>query len=157
MDTILLIIAIIMVLAGVAGSFLPILPGPPISFFALIVLNFTKYAHLNTNLLIVLGALTLFSLIADFLIPTWSTGKFGGSKYGKRGAFVGTIVGLFFGPLGIVIGPFAGAIVGELLGGKSGDKAFKSGIGSFIGFIFGTGIKLILSLVILFYFFRALI
>ena len=146
-----------MVLSGVAGSFLPILPGPPISFFALIVLNFTKYAHFETNLLFVLGALTLFSLIADLFIPTWSTGKFGGSNYGKRGAFAGTIIGLFFGPLGIIAGPFAGAIVGELIGGKSGEEAFKSGIGSFIGFILGTGIKLILSLVILFYFIRALI
>jgi len=151
MDTLLLIISILLLLAGIAGSVLPVLPGPPLAFGALILLHLTKYAQFSTTLLVVLGALTVFVTIADYFIPAWSTGKFGGSRYGSRGAIAGMIVGLFFGPLGLIIGPFIGAYLGELLGGQNSQFALKSAFGSFIGFLLGTGLKLILSLVMLYY------
>lgn len=70
---------------------------------------------------------------------------------------MGTFAGLFFGPLGIIAGPFIGAVIGELLSVKSIEDAIKSGIGSFVGFIAGTGMKLLLSMVILFYFILGII
>ena len=157
MDTTLLILSIILLLAGIAGSFLPVLPGPPLSYGAMILLTFTKYGQFSNTLLIVFGILTAITLIADYVIPIWSTGKFGGSKFGQRGAFAGMIIGLFFGPPGIIFGPFFGAIAGELIGGRSANEALKSGFGSFIGFLLGTGLKMIVSLAILFYFVKALL
>lgn len=151
MDTFLLILSIILLLAGIAGSVLPVLPGPPLAFAGIILLHITKYAQFDTTLLVVLGLLTLFVTIADYFIPAWTTGKFGGSRYGTRGAMAGMIAGLFFGPLGLIAGPFIGAYIGELLGGENRQFALKSAIGSFIGFLLGTGLKLILSFVMLYY------
>ena len=151
MDLLLLILSTILLITGIVGSVLPVLPGPPLAFAALIVLHLTKYAHYSTTLLVVLGVITVAITVLDYFIPAWSTGKFGGSRYGSRGAIAGMIVGLFFGPLGLIIGPFIGAYIGELLGGQNSQFALKSAIGSFIGFLLGTGLKLIISLVMLYY------
>jgi len=143
--------SIVLVIAGIAGSVLPVLPGPPLAFVGLILLHISKYAQFSTTLLVVLGILTVLVSVLDYFIPAWTTGKFGGSRYGTRGAMAGMIAGLFFGPLGLIAGPFIGAYIGELLGGQNKQFALKSAIGSFIGFLLGTGLKLILSLVMLYY------
>lgn len=151
MDTFLLILSIVLVIAGIGGSVLPVLPGPPLAFVGLILLHVTKYAQFSTTLLVVLGILTVLVTVLDYFIPAWTTGKFGGSRYGTRGAMAGMIAGLFFGPPGLIAGPFIGAYIGELLGGQNKQFALKSAIGSFVGFLLGTGLKLILSLVMLYY------
>ena len=156
MDILLLILSIILLITGIVGSILPVLPGPPLAFAALIVLHFTKYAHFNTALLVTLGLITMIITVLDYFIPAWSTKKFGGSGYGSRGAIAGMIVGLLFGPIGLIIGPFIGAYLGELLGGQNSQFALKSAIGSFIGFLLGTGLKLIFSLIILYYWVKGL-
>jgi uncharacterized protein YqgC (DUF456 family) len=90
-------------------------------------------------------------------VPVWGTKKFGGSKYGTRGAAIGIIVGIFLGPVGIIIGPLLGAFVGEMIFRDDFNYALKAGFGSLIGFLAGVGLKLAASLIMTFYFVRALI
>jgi len=90
-------------------------------------------------------------------VPIWGTKKFGGSKYGARGATVGLIIGLFFGPPGIIIGPLVGAIVGELIFRDDFNYALKAGFGSLLGFLTGIGLKLAASFVMTYFFIRELV
>ena len=153
-DILLIIAGIILLLVAFAGCFLPVLPGPPLAFGALILLHFTTVTDVPSEVLWSMAGLALIVTILDYVVPVWGTRKFGGSKAGERGAIAGVIVGLFLGPLGIIIGPFFGALAGELLSGTPGDKAFRSAIGSFIGFLLGVGLKLMVTFVIAFYFFK---
>jgi uncharacterized protein YqgC (DUF456 family) len=132
----------------------PVLPGPPLSYLGLVVLHFTKFADFSKTLLIILAAIVVVVSILDYIVPVWGTKKFGGSKYGTRGATVGLIIGLFLGPLGIVIGPFIGAVVGELIFKDDMKYAIRAGFGSLLGFLTGIGLKLATSFVITFYFVR---
>ena len=91
--------------------------------------------------------------VLDYFIPIWGTKKFGGSKAGVIGSGIGLIVGLFFGPLGIILGPFLGALAGELITNQTEiKKALRSATGSFIGFLFGTGLKLVFCGFMAYYF-----
>lgn len=153
-DIFLIIAGIILLLVAFAGCFLPVLPGPPLAFGALILLHFTTITDVPYEVLWTMAGLALIATILDYIVPVWGTRKFGGSKAGERGAIAGVIVGLFLGPLGIILGPFLGALAGELLSGTPGDRAFRSAIGSFIGFLLGVGLKLMVTMVIAFYFFK---
>jgi len=157
MDYLFLVIGITFIVIGIIGCLVPILPGPPLSFIGILALHFSSFGHFSNTLLIVLGAVTLLVTILDLFVPVWGTKKFGGSKYGTRGAAVGLVVGLFFGPLGIVLGPFVGAFVGEIIFKDDVKYALKAGFGSLLGFLTGVGLKLAASMAITFYFFKELI
>ena len=157
MDYFLLALAIVLMIAGIAGCLLPVLPGPPLSYLGLVVLHFTKFADISRNLFIILAIVAIVVTVIDYVVPIWGTRRFGGSKYGMRGATVGLIIGLFLGPFGIIIGPFIGAVVGELLFKDDIKYALKAGFGSLLGFLTGVGLKLAASLLITFYFVKALI
>ena len=156
MDVFLAILGTICIIIGVLGSLLPILPGPPISYAGVLLLHFTRYAQYSTRFLILFAILTAVVAVLDYVIPIWGTKKFGGSKYGTWGATIGVVVGIFMGPVGMVVGPFIGAVVGEMIYGKKSNEAFRAGLGSFIGFITGTLMKIVLSVILAFHFFKAL-
>lgn len=157
MDYILLALAIILMIAGIAGCLLPVLPGPPLSYLGIVLLHLTRFADISKNLFIILGAVAVVVTIIDYVVPIWGTRQFGGSKYGMRGATVGLIIGLFLGPPGIITGPFIGAVVGELIFKDDIKYALKAGFGSLLGFLTGVGLKLAASLLITFYFVKAMI
>lgn len=158
MDIILLIIGALAVLAGIVGSILPLLPGPPIAWAGLLLLHFSSFAQFSARMLIITGVITLVIVILDYFLPILTTKKYGGTKSGIRGATIGTIVGVFLGPLGLIIGPFAGALLGELLiNPQDLSRALKVALGSFIGFLFSTGIKLIWCVLIAWWFVRAVL
>lgn len=158
MDIFLAILSGILIGVGVVGSVLPVLPGPPIAWVGLLVLYFTKYADFSVSFMVITAAIMIVVTALDFLIPAWGTKKFGGSKAGVTGSAVGLVVGLFFGPLGIVLGPFAGAFLGEIIANGTEFKlALKSATGSFIGFLLSTGLKLIYGGMCAFYFFKAVL
>ena len=157
MDYFLLALAIVLMIAGIAGCLLPVLPGPPLSYLGLVVLHFTRFAEVSKNLFIILAIVAIVVTVIDYVVPIWGTRRFGGSKYGIRGATVGLIIGLFLGPLGIIIGPFIGAVVGELIFKDDIKYALKAGFGSLLGFLTGVGLKLAASLLITFYFVKALV
>ena len=153
-DYILLIFGILLLIMGIIGCLVPILPGPPFSFIGLILLHLTRFGHFTNSTLITLGIIAIVVTIMDYIVPIWGTKKLGGSKYGTRGATVGLIIGFFFGPLGIIIGPFLGAFIGEMIFKDDVNYAFKAGFGSLLGFLMGIGLKLTASFIITFYFFK---
>lgn len=153
-------IGIILLIIGLASCVLPPLPGPPIAFAALLLARFglDKTQDLPNWLLIVYAVIIIIVLIVDNFIPIWGTKKFGGTKAGIRGSFVGILIGMFLAPFGgisIIICPFLGAIIGELIAGEKFNIAVRSGIGSFIGFLLTSGIKIILVIAIGIQFFKA--
>ena len=153
-DYLLLIFGIILMLIGIIGCLAPVLPGPPLSFLGLLLLQASKFGDFSLTVLIILGVITVVVSILDYVVPIWGTKKFGGSKYGTRGATVGLIIGLFLGPVGIIIGPLAGAVVGELIFKDDMKYAIRAGFGSLLGFLTGVGLKLAASFVMTFYFVR---
>jgi uncharacterized protein len=157
MEMLWIIIGIACVILGVIGCVLPIIPGPPVAYVSLLLLQITEKDQrpFNTNTLVIWGIVVLLVTVLDYIVPVWGTKKFGGTKYGAWGSTIGLILGLFFAPWGIIIGPFGGAVIGELLGGQRSSRAFRAGIGSFIGFLTGVILKLVVSVWIGFLFFRA--
>ncbi len=161
-DGLFLAAGILLILLGIAGCILPVIPGPPLSFFGMLLLRFTHFVEplrqdRYDHLLWVLGTLAVVVTILDYLVPVWGTKRFGGSKAGTWGAAAGVIIGLFFAPVGLIIGPFAGAVIGEILGGKDRKSSFRAGFGSFLGVLTGVVLKLIVSTVITWYFVKEII
>jgi uncharacterized protein YqgC (DUF456 family) len=162
MDTTLLIIGIVLILAGIVGCILPVLPGPPLSFVGLLLLHFTSLVDISTFVLVIAGIAAAIATILDYIVPVWGTKKAGGSKWGVRGSGLGLIVGLFFSPIGIFVGPFVGALLGEMYhhyrqkdeisDSEKFKKSLKAAVGSFFGLMFGVVIKLIVSCFIAFLF-----
>ncbi len=151
METFLIILAFILIVLGILGSILPVLPGVPVSYVGILLLHFTEKVQFSTQFLIFWLVMVILVQVLDYLVPIWGTKKFGGSKRGIWGCAIGMVVGLFFGPWGIILGPFLGAIVGELSGGKQTQSAIKAGFGSFVGFLLGVISKLIVSGFLLYY------
>lgn len=156
-DYILVATGIIFIIVGLIGCILPIIPGPPLSFIGLLFLHFTGFRDFTSNFLLLMGIVAIVVTIIDYIVPIWGTKKFGGSKAGVWGATLGLIVGIFFfPPIGIIIGPLAGAVIAEMIRGKEFNKSFRAGLGSLVGFLLGTGIKLIASGIMTYYFFKEL-
>ncbi len=146
MEVLLLTLGILCLLLGLAGAILPI-PGPGLSYIGLLLLHFSSFAHFSTIVLVSFAVLVLVMAVLDFYIPIWGTKKFGGTRNGAIGAIIGMLVGLIFLPgIGILVGTFAGALIAELIGGFPFDKALKSAFGSFIGFLTGAFMQVIVCL-----------
>lgn len=147
MEYLLLISASLCILIGLAGSVLPIISGPIVSWIGLLLLYLTNFIPMDRETLIVTGVVALVVFVFDLLIPILGTRIFGGSKYGNIGSAIGLIIGLvFLGPFGIIIGPFSGAFIGELYGKRDAEfsRAFIAALGSFFGFLAGTFLKILL-------------
>ena len=157
MDILWIILGSLCMLVGLIGCLLPILPGPPISYIGLLLLQLIEETPFSTQFMIIWLGITVVVVILDYLIPAFGTKKYGGSRWGIAGTMVGLIVGIFvFPPLGIIIGPIVGALIGEALSGKTSQEAMRAAFGSFIGFLFGTLIKLVASSFMIYYFIAAL-
>lgn len=153
-DYLLLAGGIVLILLGIIGCLVPVLPGPPLSYAGLLLLHVSRFAEFSKSVLLILAIVAIVVTILDYIVPIWGTRRFGGSKYGVRGATVGLIIGLFLGPAGIILGPFIGAFVGELIFKDDVKYALKAGFGSLLGFLAGVGLKLAASFVITFYFIK---
>ena len=151
-------LGVVLTIAGIAGCILPFIPGPPLSYSALLVLLIVDEQTFTSRFLIVWLLVTTVVTILDYYVPVWGTKKFGGSRKGVWGATIGLVAEIFFfPPFGMIAGPFLGAFLGELIEGKDTQAALRSGFGSFIGFVAGTVMKLTVSVIMAFYFFRAVI
>lgn len=133
----------LIVLGGI-GAFLPILPGPPLSFGGLLLYAwYTDFTKITPIMLVVFGLLTVATMIMDVVAPALGAKGYKASRYGTIGSFIGAFAGIFiFGPLGIIIGPFIGGFLGEMMNYNNLDQAYKTAVGSFIGFIFGSLFRL---------------
>ncbi|MEM9338979.1 MAG: DUF456 domain-containing protein [Bacteroidota bacterium] len=150
MEALFIILTIVLIAGGVIFSVLPPLPGPLLSYGAMISAHYiSEETTFSTTSFVVWGILTLLIIIADYLLPVAATKKFGGTKAGVIGGMIGVVAGVILPiPFGIILGPLLGAIIGDLYGGNRLRSAFKSGFGSFLGFIIATGMKVLLSAII---------
>lgn len=148
MEILWIVIGLVCVIAGIAGCILPIIPGPPVAYLSLLLLQITERDQrpFTLTFLLIWGGVVILVTLLDYVVPVWGTKKFGGTKYGTWGSTIGLIAGLFFPPMGILIGPFAGAVVGELIGGSTSSKALRAGLGSFLGFVTGVVLKLVVCI-----------
>ena len=150
MDIALLTVGFIFMLIGILGSFLPVLPGPPLSWIGLLLLHLTKAVPGNWWFLGITAAVALLIFVLDYIIPVMGTKKFGGTKAGMIGTTIGLIVGLLAPiPGGIIIGPFLGAFLGELSNKADNKTALKAAFGSFLGFLTGTFMKFVTTVIFL--------
>lgn len=144
-DVFLAVLGAICLLIGTVGCVVPVLPGVILAWCGLLSAYFSYYCDIPTVLLVATGITTAIISVLDNLIPIYLTKKTGGSKAGMWGSTIGLIVGIFIGPWGIVLGPFAGALAGELIhDNRDMKRAIKSASGAFLGFLLGTGLKLVL-------------
>lgn len=142
MDILLYVLAGGCLLLGFVGCFLPVLPGPPMAYVGLLLLQATERFQFTVGQLIVWGLLVVVVQVLDYMTPILGTKYGGGSKWGNWGCVIGTVAGIFlFAPWGILLGPFIGALIGELLGGKAFGEAMKAGVGAFIGFLVSVVLK----------------
>lgn len=153
-DIILLIVGFLLMIAGLAGSVLPALPGPPLSLIGLLCMHFTSQEEYSWWFIAIWVIIVVVVGVLDYVIPAWGTKKFGGTKWGMWGATAGLIIGGFIiPPIGLILGTLGGAFVGELMNDSSDTKkAMKAALGSLAGFIVGTGIKLAVCVVMFGYF-----
>jgi len=150
MDLLLIIISTVLIILGIIGSFMPILPGPLTSWLGLFILNLISSVEIDNTLLIITFIIATTIFILDSLIPIYGSKYFGATKYGIIGASIGLVIGIIAPiPFGILIGPILGALIGELLFNNDLKKSIKSSIGVLIGFLASSFIKFVTSIVYL--------
>jgi len=143
-------LAVVLVLVGIAGVILPALPGLPLVFAGMLLAAWAgDFQQIGGWWFIPLGLLMLVSIGVDFLATVVGAKRVGASGKALLGAAVGTIVGLFFGPIGLFAGPFVGALLGELWHSRELGKATKVGLGTWLGILLGTVLKLGLAFAML--------
>ncbi len=138
------ILAGILLLVGLVGTVLPVLPGPPIAWAGLLAAHFSNYSQIEIWILIATGIAAALVTVMDNIFPSIMTRKAGGSKAATLGCTIGLVAAFFLGPLFILIAPFVGAFIGEMIHDSSDSKrALKAALGAFKGFLLGTGLKAI--------------
>jgi uncharacterized protein YqgC (DUF456 family) len=148
----LIILGLIAAIAGLAGSILPVVPGPPLSFLALILVSWAKdWETFGAAFLAITACAMVVVSILDYILPAGTAHRYGASKAGLWGSIAGLLMGLFFfPPWGMILGAIIGAFAGELISGKRGKEALRAAWGALIGNLLATGLKLLYSGVILF-------
>lgn len=143
-------LAVILVLIGMAGVILPALPGLPLVFAGMLLGAWAGgFEQVGWITLVILGTLTVLSVAVDFFATVVGAKRVGASRKALLGAVIGTFAGLFFGPIGLFAGPFVGALLGELWHGREIGQAAKVGLGTWLGILLGTVLKLGLAFAML--------
>ncbi|MDI6755974.1 MAG: DUF456 domain-containing protein [Thermodesulfobacteriota bacterium] len=158
-EVIAIIIGSILILFGLVGSILPVLPGPPFSFVGLLLLALVSdfSPPLTSTLVVTMGIVTVVVTGVDYVIPLFGAKRYGASKWGVWGSVVGMAIGIFWSPFGLLLGAFAGAVFAEWLVHKKKGQALRAGWGVVVGTLLGTILKLGISGMMAYYFVRALL
>ncbi len=152
---VLLFIGFLISLAGLVGCFLPIVPGPPLSFVALVLMMAIK--GWNVNLLVIMGIITIAVTVLDYIVPAAGAKKYGATKAGVWGSLIFMLLGMFlFPPWGLFFGAFVGAVAGEMVTGKHGKVALRAGWGVFVGTMWGIVLKLAASGLMFYYYMKGM-
>ena len=147
MDIIIICVVVFILLLGIIGCFVPVMPGPPISYGALLVFHFFSSYNIDENTLWIWALIVIAVTVFDLWVQIYGVKKFGGTKKAVNGSIIGLIIGIFlFPPFGIIIGPFLGAFIGAKMDDPDVNKALKIALGALSGFIVGTLVKLSVSL-----------
>jgi uncharacterized protein YqgC (DUF456 family) len=146
MDLFLYVLAAALVVGGLAGAILPILPGVPMIFGGIwLAAAVDGYRHLGWGWLVTIGIVAALGIAVDFISGSLGAKKIGASPRALWGAGIGTTIGMFFGLPGLLIGPFAGAVIGELWSGKSILRSAHVGVSTWFGMLLGIVAKVVLS------------
>ena len=146
MDLFLYLLAAALIVGGVAGAILPILPGVPMIFGGIwLAAAVDEYRHLGWGWLVAIGIVAVLGIAVDFISGSLGAKKIGASPRALWGAGIGTTIGMFFGLPGLLIGPFAGAVIGELWSGKSILRSAHVGVSTWFGMLLGVIAKVVLS------------
>ena len=150
-EILVIILSFLLMLVGLAGVVLPILPGIPLAWLGLFIYAIvTGFESISITTVVVFFVLTVLALLIDFLAPMLGAKKYKATKWGVFGSFVGLMVGIIFlGFWGIIIGPFVGAFLAEFLARRQFNIALKTAIGTVIGFLAGTMLKIILIFIMM--------
>ena len=143
------LLCIILLIVGILGTVLPVLPGLLLSLCGLLIYKFGTDAPLSMVYIWIFVFLTALSVVLNYVIPAKTTRKYSGTRWGSIGSIIGTIAGMFLIPVpfGFLIGMFLGVFIGELLhDANDKKKAWNSTKGALIGFLYGTGFNLIVGL-----------
>lgn len=141
------LLAIALIVGGLVGTIYPLLPGVPMIFIGMWVGAWVDgYERVGTYTLVLLGVLTVISIVLDFVASALGAKRVGASRKAVSMALVGSIVGIFFGLIGLLLGPFIGAVIGELMARSDARQAMNVGIATWIGLLLGTIAKLAISL-----------
>jgi len=145
------IITLIIMTAGLFGTIIPALPGIPLIYASFLFYGFVSgWKFYGVGAIIFWGIITAILIFLDFYIGSLGAQKYGGSKFGVFGAFIGGIAGvIFFNFPGLIAGPFIGAVAGELIAGRTRKEAFKSGWGTFVGFLAGSLCKMTVGIIMI--------
>ena len=151
MDWLLSILAVLFIVVGIIGCIVPVLPGVVLAYGGYLCAYFCSYSDITVSSLILWLFLTIAVSVIDYFLPAYMAKVFGGSKAGMRGATAGLVIGFLVGNvIGTIIGPFIGAVVGELVhDSKDLARSLKVGFGSFLSFAVGTGLKIVVSVIML--------
>ncbi|HEY4092914.1 MAG TPA: DUF456 domain-containing protein [Luteibacter sp.] len=150
MDLALYLLSAVLIVGGVAGAILPVLPGIPMIFGGIwLAAAVDAYQHLGWGWLIAIGIIGAVGVALDFISASLGAKKIGATPRALWGAGVGTTVGMFFGIPGLIIGPFAGAVVGELSSGKSILRSAHVGVSTWVGMLVGMLAKVVISFLML--------
>ena len=158
MDIIIISIVIFILFLGIIGCFIPIMPGPPISYGALLLFHFSTSYSIEGNILWLMAFVVIAVTVFDLWVQIYGVKKFGGTKKAVNGSIIGLIIGIFFlPPFGIIIGPFLGAFIGaKMEEGSDVNKAMKIALGALVGFFAGTMLKFSVSVYIIYIVFQAI-
>jgi uncharacterized protein len=150
MDIALYVLAALLIVGGMAGAVLPTLPGIPMLFGGIwLAAAVDHYRHLGMWWLLIIGALGCVGVIVDFIASALGARRVGASRLALWGASIGTVIGMFFGVPGLLLGPFVGALLGEVASGNSVLRSAHVGVGTWLGLLFGTLLKLVISFVMI--------
>ena len=141
MDAVYVIVAAVLIAVSFVGCAVPVLPGPALALCGVLSLLPSRFAP-SVQTCMLFGAVCAVVLVLDSVVPAFGAKKFNCSRWGVFGCFVGTIIGIFFAPLGLLLGPFIGAVLGEVIAGKNFAASLKGGVGALLGFLFGITLKL---------------
>ncbi len=151
-ETVVLIIAIIISLLGIAGCIIPALPGPPLNFISLLLLKFIRSESFSWTFLLIWAIILILVTVLDYVLPVLGAKKYNASKQGIWGSVIGMLIGIFFfPPWGMILGLLCGAITGELIAGKQNSQALKVGLATFITSLIMIIVKLIVSGIMTYY------
>ncbi|HLR91133.1 MAG TPA: DUF456 domain-containing protein [Balneolaceae bacterium] len=157
METLLIILGALFILAGIAGAFLPLIPGPPLSYIGLLIVHFTKGGLFSLTFLLIWLVICIVVVTLDGFVPVEGARRMGGSKKGIYGALVGAIAGvIFLPPVGIIFAPIAGAFIGEMFTGRGTRSALRSALGSLAGYLVTIVMKFAVASMMAYYFFTNL-
>lgn len=146
MTPLLWVLSLILVGVGVAGVLVPGVPGAPLVFGGLLLAAWADgFQNVGVGTIVILAAVTVLAFGVDFVSASLGAKRAGASREAVIGAAMGTLIGIFFGFVGIIMGPFVGAVIGEFLARRNLGQAGRAGAATWIGFILGIGVKLVLA------------